>query len=208
MKVTAEMKPQSWAYALDCARVTVWKNRLDKDTPSDVFKVQLIASEHSPLREVVFVIDIEDIPSWVTVHIVRHFLGVEKYVSTQRTDRKQANVPRGELPQGALVNMRLTINAQALINISQSRLCHCASLETVRVWNAVKREISKIDEHIGASMVPKCIYRGFCPEGSKAKAACKFSNNALRSMRKSYLAKFCENSCDFISDESSSTPII
>lgn len=197
MKVTARMKDGSWADALDSARVTVWKNRINKSTPSDDFKVQLVASEHSPLREVVFVVDIEGIKSWVSVHLVRHFLGVEKYVSTQRTDRKESAVPRDEIPQGALVNMRMVVNAQALINISQSRLCHCASIETVQVWRAVRREISRIDSVIGNSMVPKCVYRGFCPEGTKAKNECKFNDKVLVKMRRDYLDVFAAEGCEY-----------
>jgi hypothetical protein len=197
MIVKAEIKPNSWAYSLDCARVTIWKNRLNKDTPSVEYKRRMIASEHSPLREVVFVVDIEGIKSWVSVHLVRHFMGVEKYVSTQRTDRKESSVPRDKQQQGALVNMRLVLNAQALINISQSRLCWCASKETVQVWRAVAREISKIDTLVGESMVPKCIYRGFCPEGEKAKSECKYTNKALRAMRDRYLNTFAEKNCTF-----------
>lgn len=197
MEVKAELKVGSWAYALDSARVTVWKGRLDKDTPSEVFKTKLIASEHSPLREVVAVIDITGIKSWVSVHLVRHFLGVEKYVSTQRSDRRDHELPRDKQEQGALVNMRLVANAQALINISQARLCYCASEETVDVWRQVKRAILGQDKLIGASMVPKCIYRGFCPEGSDAKKACKFTDASLNAMRKSYLKTFAEEGCDY-----------
>jgi len=191
LKVTARHKGAGWEDCLDSARVTVWKDRLDK-MPSDTFKVRMISSEHSPLREIVFVLDLENIKSWVTVHLVRHFLGVEKYVSTQRSDRREAPVPRDELPQGALVNMRLTINAQALINISQVRLCHCASIETVQAWQAVRRAIKPLDEHIWAAMVPKCVYKGFCSEGVKAKDECKYSHKTLITMRKNYLNKFAE----------------
>jgi hypothetical protein len=163
--------------------------------PSEVFKVRMIASEHSPLREVVVVLDFENIRSWVSVHLVRHFLGVEKYVSTQRSDRREHELPRDEQPQGALVNMRMVLNAQALINVSGRRLCHAASIETVQAWQTVRRAVKLIDENLWSTMVPVCIYRGFCPEGSKAKKECKYSSKALKSMRENYLRKFSEENC-------------
>ena len=68
------------------------------------------------------------------------------------------------MPQGAVNDMDMTANVQALINISRKRLCNCASPETRKAWQQVKEEIRKIDPVLADKMVPECLYRGFCPE--------------------------------------------
>ena len=64
------------------------------------------------------------------MHLVRHWLGFIPFVHSQREDRRQLEVPRDELPQGALNDMDISINAQAMINVSRKRLCSKASPET------------------------------------------------------------------------------
>lgn len=100
--------------------------------------------------------------SWVATHFVRHHVGVEKWVRTQRSDR--TGVSRDELPQGAEVEMEIEANSQALINMSRKRLCNQASPETREVMQAMKDEVSKRDEFMARVMVRECCYRGFCPE--------------------------------------------
>lgn len=90
-------------------------------------------------------------------------------VHSQRSDRRaileEYKVSsRNELPQGALNDMDMSANAQALINISRKRLCSCASKETREAWKQVKKEIAKRDPILASKMVPECLYRGFCPE--------------------------------------------
>ncbi len=188
MKITTKIK-SGWEYALDCARTTIWKDDLNKE-PSEAFKTQMVISEHSPLREVVYSVMINGLKSWVSVHFVRHHQGIEKYVSTQRTDRIKTACSRDEAKQGELVNMRMTVNAQSLINISKLRLCHCASPETVSVWRGVIRSIKQIDPVVANACVPSCVYRGFCPEGELAKKNCKYSQEHINNWRKKYLKTF------------------
>lgn len=88
---------------------------------------------------------------------------IEHFVATQRTDRTGIN--RDELEQGNLVNHECDANAQALINISRKRLCHCASPETRKAWQLVKDEVGKIEPELAKCMVKECVYRnGLCPE--------------------------------------------
>ena len=54
------------------------------------------------------------------MHFARHHEGCEKFVHTQRGDRRKLDVPRDELPQGSLNDMDMVANAQALINISSA----------------------------------------------------------------------------------------
>lgn len=140
-------------------------NTIGKTTgkyPDKNWKRRLIISEHSPIRRIKFYWRWKDLKSWVSVHFVRHHIGIDHWVSTQRTDRTGIN--RDEKPQGAFVNHGCEANAQAIINISRKRLCNCASIETRKAWIAVKEEIKKVEPELASCMVKECIYRGFCPE--------------------------------------------
>ena len=48
---------------------------------------KMYKSEHSPMRTQMFWIEMEDIPTFVSVHLVRHKIGVEHFCSTRREDR-------------------------------------------------------------------------------------------------------------------------
>ena len=140
-------------------------NTIGKSTgkyPDSEWKRKLIMSEHSPIRRMKFYWRWKDLKSWVSVHMVRHKIGIEHWVSTQRSDRTGVN--RDELPQGSLVNHACEADAQALINISRKRLCSCASPETREAWKLVKDKIAETEPELASCMVKECIYRGFCPE--------------------------------------------
>lgn len=157
-----------WKRALNAARRTIGKEPLNKE-PSKSWRAKMLLAEHSPIRLVEFEWTWKDIMQWVTTHLVRHHEGCEKFVHTQRGDRRaildEYNVSsRNELPQGATNDMDMTANAQALISISRKRLCNCASKETREAWKQVQDAIRKVDPVMADKMVPECIYRGFCPE--------------------------------------------
>lgn len=171
-KVRVEVKKLTdWSEVLDAARFTVNKSDLGKE-PSIDFKNRITMAEHSPIRSLIFVVTLYNVPSWVSQHIARHDKfaghtvregeGDEHFVSTQRSDR--TGVDRSELSQEELVSHRILLNAQDLINISRKRLCNCASPETRYVWDLVRYEIWKIEPELASKMVRECVYRGFCPE--------------------------------------------
>ena len=162
-----------WKRVLNAARRTVGKKPIDKE-PSDNFKAKILLAEHSPIRLLEYDWSWEDIKQWVTVHLVRHHEGCEKFVHSQRPDRRNLEVPRDELPQGSLNDMDMTANAQAIINISRKRLCSCASPETREAWKAVVELIREKDPILAEKCVPECIYRGFCPEFDRC---CGFVNS-------------------------------
>lgn len=167
-KVIRMEKVTLWKRALNAARRTIGKNPLDKE-PSNSWKAKMLLAEHSPIRLVEYEWTWSNIMQWVSTHLVRHHEGCEKFVHSQRGDRRvileEYNVSsRNELPQGATNDMDMTANAQALINISRKRLCSCASKETREAWKQVKEEVRKVDPVMADKMVPECIYRGFCPE--------------------------------------------
>lgn len=140
-------------------------NTIGKTTgvyPSSEWKRKLLLSEHSPIRRIKFYWRWKDIKYFCSMHFTRHKIGIEHWISTQRSDRTGIN--RDNLPQDAKVNHCVEANAQALINISRKRLCNCASPETREAWQEVKDRISEVEPILGSLMVKECIYRGFCPE--------------------------------------------
>lgn len=152
---------------VDRCRVTVWKDSLGHE-PSKQFMDNIYFSEHSPIRDKMFVIEIRGIKSWVATHFVRHSVGFTPYVSSQRDDRHENPISRDDMPQSALVNMDMTLNAQAFINVSRKRLCRMASKETREVWTEVVKQLSLVDGELAKNCVPNCVYRGgICPELGK-----------------------------------------
>ena len=162
-KVTRAEFATTWKRALNAARRTVGKKPLDKE-PSDSWKAKMLLAEHSPIRLVEYDITFQDIKQWVTVHLVRHWLGFIPFVHSQREDRRKLDVPRDELPQGALNDMDFSVNAQAMINISRKRLCNKASSDTRDAWQKVVKAVGEIDPIMAEKCVPNCVFRGFCPE--------------------------------------------
>ena len=141
-------------------------NTIGKSTgkyPTSEWKRNLLMSEHSPIRKLKVSWRWEDLKYWISVHLVRHKIGIEHFVSTQRTDRTGIN--RDNLPQNNYVNHECEADAQALINISRKRLCNCASPETRQAWQLVKDKISEVEPELAKCMVRECVYRnGLCPE--------------------------------------------
>lgn len=125
---------------------------------------QLCRWEHSPLRAVLYQINLYDIPTYVSVHLVRHSAsGKCHFVKSNREDRGGA----GDEVVNRLspVSHMLILNAQHLIDISKKRLCYQASKGTREVWNMVWVEINRIAPALAKYMVPNCVYRGgYCPE--------------------------------------------
>ena len=148
----------NWQKVKDRAMNTIGKE--DGAYPSSEWKTKILLAEHSPIRELTFTLRFYDLPYWVSVHFVRHKIGVEHFVSTQRVDRTGRE--RGS--QSAPVTHTMKINAQALINISRKRLCYKASPETREAWERAILAIAEVEPEIASVCVPECVYRGMCPE--------------------------------------------
>ena len=110
-----------------------------------------------------FNIDFYDIPYYISVHLVRH-VHAQPFVSTSRPDIDGNMKPREEQKKTDLVNMRLFLNAQEIINISKVRLCNKAEKETIKAWNEAVAELYKLEPILALACQPSCIYRGLCPE--------------------------------------------
>ena len=160
MKIEILNYTDNWQAVKNAAMNTIGKE--DGKYPSSEWKWKILSAEHSPIRLIELTIRMIDIPYWVSVHLVRHKIGIEHWVATQRTDRTGVN--RDELPQGALVNHTIRVNAQALITISRKRLCAQAAPETRAVWQAVVDAVKEVEPELAACCVKECLYRGRCPE--------------------------------------------
>lgn len=153
----------SWKRVLNAARRTIGKEHIDKE-PSDSWKAKILLAEHSPIRLLEYDFGWKKLRQWVTAHFVRHHQGCEKFVHSQRGDRRELPCDRDHIYQGAKNDMDMTTNAQSLINISRKRCCMCASKETREAWALVLDELEKVDPILRSKCVRECVYRGFCPE--------------------------------------------
>ena len=152
---------EDWMWCKTCTLNTVGKTSVKM--PTDEWKVKLIEAEHSPLRELWFGIKMT-IPSYVSVHFVRHHVGVNHYVQSQRNDR-QTNYDRTKAPQDAMVSHIMSINVQQLVFMSHKRLCGQADGYTRRVMQEIVRQIIEICPEYKSVLVPLCGYRnGKCTE--------------------------------------------
>lgn len=161
LKVVAE-HVTTWDLAYEMALAT--EGKVPKKSPDDEWVRKLLLAEHSPLRAKLYKIRIAGCPTYVWTHFVRHKIGVEWFIQSQRDDRSNNPLPRAEMPQGSPNNGVMLVNAQALINISRKRLCNKASAETREVWLSVYRAVKEIDPVMAGAMKAECTYRGFCPE--------------------------------------------
>ena len=189
IKVTRfECVKPDWIRVVNAARRT-WGKKPINHEPSDKFKREILLAEHSPIRLLEYDFTIEDIRQWVTVHLVRHHEGCEKFVHTQRQDinaeieKITSNIinlmkeeglvregwrERDYMFQGEGNDMDMTCNAQAFINISRKRLCRgCPSPETRQAWEIVIEALSEYDPILAEKCVPECVYRSFCPEHNR-----------------------------------------
>lgn len=168
MKLTILKAPtkEDWILCKQAAFVTIGK---ETDTePSLEWKQRILKAVHSPIRMLNYVIFMEDVPSWVSVHLVRH-IHAQPYVSTQRNDRcnRDENYDRRKAPQDAPVKMIWYFNAEELMTICHKRLCMLASPETREVVQDILKQVTELcPEWQGADLlVPLCTYRGgICTE--------------------------------------------
>ncbi|MBQ6503230.1 MAG: thymidylate synthase ThyX [Flexilinea sp.] len=151
---------EDWKRCLLLARATQGKFDAPKE-PSVEWKRKILRAEHSPIRTLMFTIQMENIPYCNSVHFVRHKYGVEHYVQSQRR-----NADRGAERQDAPVTHIMDINAQELIFMARKRMCMKADRVTRDIMYAIKKEILEIDFDVWNSLlVPQChMDENFCPE--------------------------------------------
>ena len=117
--------------------------------------------EHSISRTQLFWIEMQNIPTFVSVHLVRHKIGVEHFVFSNRIDRGGS----GKEDRYTPVTHSMMINADALIKIAKARLCFKASKETRQVVFDMKEKIKTVDESLYDFLLPNCFHQGLiCKE--------------------------------------------
>lgn len=150
---------EDWMGVKERAVVTIGKHAVTP--PTSEWKHRILRARHSPIRYLRYSFYFEGIPSWVSVHLVRHVFA-QPYVKSQRNDR-QSDYDRTKAPQDTPVNMIYDVNAEELMVIANKRLCNQASKET----QAVIREMCKLAEEatpeLKGLLVPMCEY-GRCNE--------------------------------------------
>jgi len=115
--------------------------------------------EHSPMRTQLFTVEMVGIPTFVSVHFVRHKHGVEHFVKSNRDDRGGEKADR-DTP----VNHLMLCNAQALINMARKRLCSKAHKETINAMIYIREAVREVDPDLAIFMVRECEYRQGCNE--------------------------------------------
>lgn len=149
---------EDWMWAKICCLNTVGKT--STKYPNEEWKKKLLLSEHSPIRELKFGIKLT-VPSFCSVHFVRHKHGVEHYVSTQRDDRHQdREISRADMPQGTMVTHIISVNAQELMFMSRRRLCTQADEMTRKVMEEICRQVIEVSPEFEGTLEPMCSYRG------------------------------------------------
>lgn len=162
MKVTCIEYPteNDWIACKERALVTVGLKA--KNPPTTEWKRSILKARHSPIRRLRFSFLLKDIPSWVSVHLVRH-VHAQPYVKSQRNDR-QDEYDREKAPQDSPVSMIWDMNAEELMVIANKRLCKQASKQTREVVNLMCLEVIKTNPEFADFLVPMCKYVGECKE--------------------------------------------
>lgn len=68
------------------------------------------------------------------------------------------------LPNATETKIVMTMNFRELLSVSSVRLCSKAQWEIVKMFGAIKKEVSGIDKFLGNFLQPKCQHMGYCNE--------------------------------------------
>lgn len=146
------------SFKVACRSTTGFK---EIKNPISLFE-KLLIGRHSPIRTVLIEVEMT-IPYYVSVHFCRHKIGVEHFVQTQ-----DKNKERSEIPQTALVNHYMVLNAEAILNILEKRLCKKSWGVTTDVSKEIKQFCEMSDNEIlnilAKNMKKPCERYKSCPE--------------------------------------------
>ena len=151
--------------------------------PGKEWKRKLLICQHSPIRRSMISWKWDEIPYCISTHFVRHHEGCEKFIGTSRADRTEIK-DRSQRTQMDKVPMEMDANIQALINISEKRLCLQSDPLTIKHWQSVLEAVKEYDENIYWACVPQCIRCGACVEPF---SECKFFENFAKDLSKEEL---------------------
>ena len=170
-----------WDTVKELALFTIGKVPKE-DEPSEDWERRITVACHSPIRARMFLVKMHNIPYYVSVHLVRHKIGVEHFVRTNRSDRTGRNTDSDS--RSTPTNHAMLINAEALITMSRKRLCSMADPTTRMIWSTVVTALSNVDKVVADRCVRNCVHCGFCPEFT----SCGFDKSvAFEASRKAYI---------------------
>ena len=149
--------PEDLLWCKECALGTMGKNV--KTPPDTAWLHEILRARHSPIRELWYRFRLSGVPTWVSVHLVRHHMEFHPYVQSQRNDR-QDKYDRTKAPQDAPVDMRISMNAEMLMILANKRLCSKASPETREVVAEMCRLVEEKCPEFHGLLVPMCEYHG------------------------------------------------
>ena len=161
MKTRINKISDDWKLVKNHCRTTMAKNFTENE-PTEKFKQAMVFSEHSPIRTITVDWTWENIPYWVSTEWSRHKF--EKFISSQRDDRVDNEIPRGQKPQDTPVNFDGHANLQNLIDAWRKRLCFMATKEARELAEDFKAELNRTNPIEASVLVPSCVYRGGCGE--------------------------------------------
>lgn len=147
---------REWMEVKRRALVTVGKAPVNP--PDAAWKHRILEARHSPIRYLVFSFYFHDLPSWISVHFVRH-VHAQPYVKSQRNDR-QTSYDRTKAPQDAPVDMILDVNAEELMVMANKRLCGQAAAETRRTMRQMCDLALAACPELEGLLVPMCEHCG------------------------------------------------
>lgn len=142
---------------IDLLRRACDMTRHSDQSASAVSLAAMYRCEHSPIRTQLFWIEMLQIPTFVSVHFVRHNVGVTHFVESNRNEN-------GVIDRNTPVNHAMLLNAQALINIARKRLCKKTHHITRAVMLEIKLALTDVDRDLAGNLVSDCVYRGACFE--------------------------------------------
>jgi len=148
-----------WKDVKNVSRTTVNKAHTDNE-PGSKFKLNMLISQHSPIRLIKIRWIWKSIKSFLATHYSRHRF--ECFISTSRSDR--TGVDRSTLSQEAPVNFDGEANAQHIIDFSKLRLCYEADKGARELCEDLKKTLKDIEPELSYVMVPSCVYRCSCQE--------------------------------------------
>lgn len=164
----------NWKRIKSACMTTISKEAGEKDPPK-AWKRKILICRHSPIRRSEISWKWDSIPYAISTHFARHHEGCEKFIGTSRADRTEIK-DRSERSQMDCVPMEMDANIQALLSISERRLCTCADPLTRKYWELLIEEIRKYDEDIAWACVPQCVRCGGCVEPF---SECKFYDKLM-----------------------------
>lgn len=161
IEILRHPEKEDWERCKMLALNTIGKKHTGSEV-TDKWKYDILKAEHSPIRTLMFTIRLT-IPYFVSVHLVRHKIGIEHFVQSQRNDR-QTEYDRNLAPQNSMVSHIIEVNAEQFMFMARRRLCGQADATTRFIMAKLCLEVIKTNPEFEEFLKPMCHYRHECPE--------------------------------------------